>query len=52
MRQHRPRNHIADGVNAFDVRAEMFVYFNALLFVKLDADFLGAQAVRERATSD
>ncbi len=45
MCQHRPRDHVADGINAFDICAEMFVHFDALLFVKLHAGFLRAQAV-------
>ena len=52
VRQHRTGNHIADGINAFDVRAEMFVHFDALLFVELDTDFFRAESVRERATPD
>ena len=40
VRQHRPSNDVANGVDAFHVRAEMFVDFDPLPFVKLDADFL------------
>src|SRR4029453_14837347 len=45
VRKHRTRNHIADSVNAFDVRAKMFVHFDALLFVKLHTHFVRAQTV-------
>jgi hypothetical protein len=42
VRQHRTGNHIADGVNAFDICAEIFVHFDASLFIELDADFFRA----------
>jgi len=49
VRQHRSGDHVADGVNAFHVCAEMFVHFNSLFFIEFDADFFGAQTVREWA---
>src|SRR5919197_1296226 len=48
--QHGPSDHIADGINTFDVGAEMFVHFDASLFIQLDARFLRAQTIREWAT--
>ena len=52
VRQHRPGDHIANGVNPLDICAEMFVHFDALFLIKLDMDFFCAQTVREWAPSD
>src|SRR5262245_53299982 len=32
--QHRSRDDITDGINAFHIRAVMFVHFNAFLFIQ------------------
>src|SRR6266545_3614125 len=50
MCQHRPRDYIANGINALDVGAEMFVHFDALFFIKLYTGFFCTQAVREWTT--
>src|SRR5205085_10632962 len=47
MRQHRPCDDIADGINAFDIPAEMLVHFNALLLITFNTAFSCAQAIRE-----
>ena len=52
VRQHWPGDYIADGINAFHICAEMFLHFDALLFIELHAHFFCAQAVREWAASD
>src|SRR6266446_2912807 len=52
VREHRPSDHIPNGVNAFHVCSEMLVYFNALLFIELDTNFVHAHAFRKWAASD
>ena len=52
VRQHWPGNHIPDRVNAFDVGPEMFVHFDALLFVQLDTHFFCTETFRERPPSN
>src|SRR6202011_1952444 len=52
VRQHWTRNHIANGVNAFDVSPKMFIDFNSFSLVERHSNFLCAQALRVRAASD
>src|SRR5207247_1682524 len=39
VRKHRARDHIANRVDAFDIRPKVLVDLDALLVVELDADF-------------
>ena len=43
VRQHLPRNHVADRVDPFHICAEMFVHFDPFLFVELNANFFRAE---------
>ena len=52
VRQHRPGNDVADGVDAFDVGAKMFVHLDPPLFVELDADFFRADSFAKRPATD
>ena len=49
MGEHRTGNHIADGVDAFDICAEMFIDFDALPVIKLNANLFRAQTFGKRA---
>jgi hypothetical protein len=46
VRQHRPGNHVADGVDAGDVGGEMRVRENAAFVVLLHAGVLQAEPLR------
>src|SRR6266446_4277744 len=48
--QHRPGNHIAYGINTFDIRAEILVYFDSFFFIQRDTQFLRTQTIREWTT--
>src|SRR6266404_5019319 len=52
VRQHWTGDHVADRVNSIDLRLEMLVDFDSLLFVELNADFLSAKTLAERFASD
>ena len=52
VRQHWSRDHIANRVNAVDVRLKMFVDLNPPLFVKLNADFFRPETFVERFASN
>ena len=52
VREHRPRDDVADGKDALHIRLEMLVDDNALLLVKLDAGLREAEPVRVGHASD
>ena len=43
VREHWPGDHVADGVNAFHIRPEIFVHLDSFLFIKFDSDFFCAE---------
>ena len=42
VREHRPGDHITDGINTIHIRPEMFVNFDTPLLVKCDSDLFCA----------
>ena len=52
VREHRAGDHVADRVNAFDIRAKVIVDLDPLLVIELDAHLLRAESFRERPASD
>ena len=52
VRQHRAGDDVADRVNAFDVRAEMLVHFDAAAIVERDAELFSEDSLGEGAAPD
>ena len=52
VRQHRPGNHVADGVDARNIGREMMIGDNAAAIVERDAGFLEAETFRVRHAAD